>query len=374
MKPYFKEIIIAFAVAAIIPLWGLWYFGTFQPLVIAAAAPVYTGAEGCVSVNAVGDVMLGRKVGRLMKENGVNYPVEKTADLLHSADITFGNLECSLSDRGTKLPGKGIWLQGGTGNVQALQTAGFDLVNLANNHAMDYEEPALLQTLDVLDQAGIAHIGAGKDITEACAPYLTEVKDVKIAWLGYSEMADLFFSIDYPRPMRADQDSPGIAPYDLDRILTDIKAVKDRADIIIVTVHWGVEYTDFPQDYQVEAAHQMVDAGADIIIGHHPHCIQGVEVYKHGLIAYSMGNFIFDQDWSEKTSQGLLLELELNDLGWQSAQFVPISIIDCQPREATGQDGEAILKKLQQISSPFDGELTIKENRLLVSSGNTEGV
>ena len=371
MKRFLKDTGIAIIIITLVFVLGTWHYGTFQPLVIDNEATVAT-YEGSVSINAVGDVMLGRKVDRMIKSNGLEYPVFEMRDILPAADITFCNLESSLSDRGTPLPGKGIWLRGAPENVRVLETAGVDIVTLANNHAMDYDEAALLQTVDVLDQAGIAHIGAGKDIEAACAPYIEEVNGVKIAWLGYSEMADLFFSLSYPRRMRAEENVPGISPYNIEDIIEDIDDLTEQTDIIIVTLHWGIEYTDLPQEYQVRDAHRMIDAGADIIIGHHPHCIQGVEVYNRGLIAYSLGNFIFDQDWSEKTSQGLMLNLSVNRLGWQSAEFLPIYINNCQPYYAKGQKGEEILNKLSNISSSFGGILEIKEDKLTVKSADRE--
>ena len=373
MKRFLINTGISVIIVICIAIFSTWHYGSFQPLIIDSEAAVLN-TEGSVSINAVGDVMLGRKVDRMIKSNGLDYPVLEMKGILPIADITFCNLESSLSDMGTPLPGKGIWLRGAPENVQALKTAGFDIVTLANNHAMDYDEPALLQTVDVLDQAGIAHVGAGKDIEAARAPYIGEVNGVTIAWLGYSEMADLFFSLSYPRRMRAEDNAPGISSYNIENILADIEKVKDSADIIIVTLHWGIEYTDLPQEYQTRDAHRIIDAGADIIIGHHPHCIQGVEVYKNGLIAYSLGNFIFDQDWSEKTSQGLMLNISVNRLGWQSAEFLPIYIKDCQPYYAKGQEGEEILNKLSNISSSFGGITEINDDKLTVKSSDREDI
>ena len=135
------------------------------------------------------------------------------------------------------------------------------------------------------------------------------------SYLAYSEMADIYWDTSYKRTLKATDSVAGISPLYKENVLEDIAAVRDEVDVVILTLHWGIEYQHLPESYQSQMAKDFIDAGADVIIGHHPHCIQGVETYHGGLIFYSLGNFIFDQDWSLQTRQGLALELELTPLG-----------------------------------------------------------
>jgi len=348
---------------AIVSGCGL-FLASAEPLLVEAEPVVAVEEQQAITVKVVGDVMLSRKVGRLMNENGVDYPVKKVADYLADADFTFCNLESPISTKGTKLPGKGIWFRAEPYTVEALQMSGFDLVCLANNHMMDYQEPALLETGEILDEAGILHIGSGANKEEAAKIEITEVKGVKIAWIAYSEMADLFFSFEYPRRLRAEEDKAGINSYNIDNICADIKSVRDQVDIVIVTLHWGLEYQDYPQDYQTAHAHKMIDSGADLIIGHHPHCIQGMEAYKNGLIFYSLGNFIFDQDWSEQTKQGVTLKLTLNGFSWQEVEILPVYITQGQAQLATGQTAQTILNNFKNFSKPFQANFEDLDNSI----------
>ncbi|MDD4798902.1 MAG: CapA family protein [Clostridia bacterium] len=356
MKHFIREIVLgAFLALVIVCGCGLFYYSA-EPILAAAEPVVQVEEQQYITVKAVGDVMLSRKVGRLMNEKGVDYPVKKVADYLADADLTFGNLESPISTKGSKLPGKGIWFRAEPSTVDALQMAGFDLVCLANNHMMDYDEPALLETGEILDKAEILHIGSGANAKEASKIEITEVKGIKIAWIAYSEMADLFFSHEYPRRLRAEADKPGINSYNLDKICADIKSVREDVDIIIVTLHWGLEYQDYPQSYQTVHAHKMIDSGADLIIGHHPHCIQGMEEYNNGLIFYSLGNFIFDQDWSEQTKQGVTLKLTLNGFSWQEVEILPVYITEGQAQLATGETAKTILNNFKNFSKPFGAD------------------
>ena len=365
MKHLIREMVLGGVLAlAIVCGCGLIFFSSAKPLLADAEPVAVVDEQQAITVKAVGDVMLSRKVGRLMNEDGVDYPVKKVADYLADADFTFGNLESPISGKGTKLPGKGIWFRAEPYTVEALQIAGFDLVCLANNHMMDYDEPALLETGEILDKAGILHIGSGANKEEAAKIEITEVKGVKIAWIAYSEMADLFFSFEYPRRLRAEQDKPGINSYNIDNICADIESVRDKADIVIVTLHWGLEYQDYPQDYQTAHAHKMIDSGADLIIGHHPHCIQGMEAYKNGLIFYSLGNFIFDQDWSEQTKKGVTLKLTLNGFSWQDVEILPVYITEGQPTIATGETAKNILNSFKTFSKPFGADFEDLGNSL----------
>lgn len=322
---------------------------------------------------AVGDVMLARKLDRLISQKGMDYPFLMTEELLGTADITFANLESPLSDQGAKIDGKGIWFRGKPENTQALTKAGFDVVSLANNHALDYDSPALLQTKELLEAVGIKTVGGGKDIGEARSPAIIEREGIKIAFLAYSEMADIIWSYKHPRKLKATDEIPGIAPLVVEQIIEDIGNVSGQADYVFVSLHWGVEYQDMPEVYQRDIAHQLVDAGADMILGHHPHCLQGIELYHDKLICYSLGNFVFDQNWSEKTKEGLLLSLTMNPTEILQAELLPIYINDGQPVVAKDDQGMKVLDRTLRISEKLGTTIELREGKgVIISKLNEE--
>jgi poly-gamma-glutamate capsule biosynthesis protein CapA/YwtB (metallophosphatase superfamily) len=325
-----------------------------------------------ISLLAVGDVMLARKLDRLIREKGMDYPFLMTREILSEADIAFANLESPLSDQGAKLDGKGIWFRGNPENKEALVQAGFDVISLANNHALDYDAPALLQTIELLEAAGIKPVGGGENIDEARRHVIIEREGIRVAFLAYSEMADIVWSYKHPRMLKATEEIPGIAPLVVEQIIEDIEKAKEQADYVFLSLHWGVEYKEMPEDYQIEIAHQLIDAGADVILGHHPHCLQGVEVYRHGLIAYSLGNFVFDQNWSDETREGLLLKINLNPTSLLRAELIPIFVNDGQPVVAAGERGEKILSRTKNISERLGTSLELTEGKAVIFSRNQE--
>ncbi|MEL7563838.1 MAG: CapA family protein [Dehalobacterium sp.] len=242
------------------------------------------------------------------------------------------------------------------------------IVSLANNHALDYDSPALLQTIELLQAVGIKTVGGGKDIGEARSPVIIEREGIKVAFLSYSEMADMVWSFKHPRKLKATEEIPGIAPLIVEQIIEDIENVKAQADYVFLSLHWGVEYQDMPEDYQRDIAHQLIDAGADVILGHHPHCLQGVEIYQGGLIAYSLGNFVFDQNWSDKTREGLLLSLKMNPTEILQAELLPIFINDGQPVVAEDDQGKKILERAYHISEKLGTKFILNEEKGVIIS------
>ncbi|WP_173299025.1 CapA family protein [Thermanaeromonas sp. C210] len=319
-----------------------------------------------LTLAAVGDVMLARKVDRLMQSQGLGYPLAELGPLLRSADLTFGNLESPLSDTGKPIPGKGIWFRARPEALQVLQQGGFDILNIANNHILDYDTPAFLQTMELLDKAGIRYFGGGQNIQEARRPVLLEEKGIRLGFLGYSDMADIFWSYDYPRSFKATADRPGIAPLEIEAMCQDVELLKAQTDIAVVSLHWGTEYQRRPSSEQRQIAHRLVEAGADIILGHHPHVFQGIEVYKGSIILYSLGNFIMDQNWSRETCEGLLVMLTLTQAGWQQAEILPVQIVEEQPQRATGTRAGKILAELRDLSRDLDTAVEISGNRAIV--------
>lgn len=210
-----------------------------------------------------GDVTLSNSFEETV---GQDYPwAFKELEEYREADVAMVNLENPLTRSTLRRPNKQFNFKAPPESVQVLQAGGIDLVNLANNHTMDYEEPGLVETLETLDQAGIHAIGAGRDLTEARRPQIIEVKGQRIAYFGY-------YDADYHA---AKVGVAGTNPRHNDRLAEDIKAVRDQVDWVVVNFHWGVELAEYPGDWQIELAHFVIDQGADLVVGHHPMCCRG---------------------------------------------------------------------------------------------------
>jgi len=330
-----------------------------------------------VTLLAVGDIMLARKVERLMSQYGLGYPLSEVKSRLSQADITFGNLECAVSDKGTQLPGKGIWLRAKPEVVSELKDSGFDVLSVANNHSLDYDTEAFLDTLYWIEQSGIKTIGGGNNIDTACSPFISTVNGVRVGFLAYTEMADMIWSYDYPRKLKATDTEPGVAPFKYDSIVEDIRALDNQVDVLVLSLHWGTEYSLSPTPLQREQARGFIDAGADLIIGHHPHVIQGVELYKNGVIAYSLGNFVFDQNQSDRTREGLVMEVTAEETGISEMTLYPVIIIESQPRFEQNDWAKKLAKDVQKFSLDLGTGSSITENPLqicFVKKDNNRGI
>lgn len=319
-----------------------------------------------VSLLAVGDIMLARKVERLMQNLGENYPFEQVTDRLKAADLTFGNLESPLSERGTPIPGKGICFRARPEMSGKLKDSGFDVLSVANNHAVDYDSEAFLDTLELLRSSQIQPVGGGQDINEARQPVIVEKNGLKVGFLAYTIFADIYYDARYRRTFQATETVSGVAPLEQEMILEDLAQLRPQVDAAIVSLHWGTEYSTTPQSSQQELGRVLIDNGADLIIGHHPHIIQGFERYKDGLIAYSLGNFIFDQNQHVFTREGLMLDLKLTKEGLQDLVVWPVFIKESQPYVMKGQEAQELLKKVQDRTRNLGTESEIQGDHLVL--------
>ncbi len=269
-----------------------------------------------VTLLFVGDIMLSRLIGDIMaRNNDWRYPFLETADFLKNADITFGNLEGPISARGTKV-GSIYSFRSDPRAIEGLMYAGFDVLSIANNHIWDYGADAVRDTLTILKDAGIGVIGGGMNYQEAHAPLIKETSGVKIAFLGYTDLI--------PSSLDSKTARPVIAFLDIDRAISDVKEARKLADLVVVSLHWGNEYEITPNHNQERIAKSLIDAGAQLIIGHHPHVVQPIEEYGGGYIAYSLGNFVFDQNFSPETKKGLALKVILKNK--KISQMMPVEI------------------------------------------------
>jgi poly-gamma-glutamate synthesis protein (capsule biosynthesis protein) len=304
---------------------------------------------------AVGDIMLARRVGKKIESLGVDFPFEYVAGLLSEADLTFGNLESPISSLGTAVKGKEVTLRAAPQTVGSIKKAGIDVVSLANNHAMDYGEAALMETMDILAHNGIIYTGAGANSAAARRPASFEINGIKVLFLAYSYRFHMV--------VEAQQEHPGVAIARGEDVRSDIEKAKECADIVIVSFHWGWEYSDHPDKETRELAHLAVESGANLVIGHHPHVIQGVEAYRGGLICYSLGNFIFDQRGT-RTRRGLILRCSIGRSGVQRGELLPVVIdaLNLQPSLAAGEVAESILTELKRLSKQLGTTLELEAN------------
>ena len=308
-------------------------------------------------VAAVGDLMLGNRTEPFLKEFGPAYPFNDVMPFFNKADVVVGNLESPISLRGTAVENKKFTLRAGPVAAQALKSAGFRVVTLANNHTMDFGPLALQDTLAALDENGILYTGAGMDLVDARAPALLRIKGRTLAFLAYS--------LTFPLEFFASAGRPGTAPGYADFVKADIEAIRPQADLVIVSFHWGAELMIAAKDYQVELGRQAIDWGADLVLGHHPHVLQELEVYKGRLIAYSLGNFVFGSE-SNRTNSSMILLLTFQGNRLARVEAVPLDVnnyrVKYRPRVLTGRPATEALDNINAASTRFSTKLTIADD------------
>lgn len=321
--------------------------------------------ENNIKIIALGDIMLGRGVGNILRKNGINLAYEDFKNIFEDSDILFGNLESPISDKGKKLPGKGICLRARPEMIEVLKKAGFDLVSLANNHIVDYDSEGLIDTINILEENSIGYVGAGENIHEARKPYIMDIKDTSVGFLAYEKFAHIYYSNSYKRRFVATEDTPGTAPLDIDVILEDIGYIKDKVDTVIVSLHWGVEESNNITEEQRKLAHKLIDNGVDIILGHHPHVIQPIEIYKGKPIVYSMGNYIFDQN-DENNKQGMVVSISIEDKDIKEIKAIPLYIKNkSNPIIPKGEKGKYIMNKIINLSKKVNTEGVIEGDNVI---------
>lgn len=282
------------------------------------SALVNDASDTKVTLLFAGDIMLSRSVGdKMLQKNDWRWPFLKITDYFKSADLVFGNLEGPISDGGKNV-GSIYSFRADPRVATGLSQAGFRVLSVANNHIGDWGRVAMEDTFKYLEQVGIGVVGGGANEKIAHQPLLKEIRGTKIAFLAYTTLG--------ARYMEAKGNLSGIAWVDKKRLVEDLIIARELVDIVAVSLHFGEEYQKQENNFQREMAHLAIDSGADLVVGHHPHIVQGFEKYKDGYIAYSLGNFIFDQNFSEETINGLLLKVILADKKINQIERVPIKI------------------------------------------------
>ncbi len=290
---------------------------------------------------AGGDVMLSRHVGTKIRESGdYAMPFRKITDIFSQADIAFVNLEAPFHDQGDYVT-EGMVFKTEPEYVEGLNLAGIDMVSLANNHMRNRGRSGLIYTMDYLAGKGIEYSGAGKNFSEAHSFKTIIIKDLKIAFLSYtySDGNDFTSSVG--------AEDPDVAFMDVAQMIKDVKWAKENNDVVVVSMHAGIEYKSYPNQQQQEFAKAAIDNGAELILGHHPHVVQTTEKYNDGYIIYSMGNLVFDQMWSEETREGVIAKCKFINKDIREIEFIPIIIENySQPRLAVNDESAKILDRM----------------------------
>lgn len=265
----------------------------------------------------VGDIMLSRGVDYMVKKYGggdYRYPFLNIADEFKKADFLFGNLEGPISERGAN-QGSIYSFRAEPKAVEGLMFAGFDVMSLANNHILDWGRDALADTASILAINGVKPVGAGRNYEEANKPvrFAYSLKDRPYRALGDTRFAVLAYTNLMPQSMEATADHPGLSSFSIEKATEAIRAAKLNADIVIILFHWGDEYQIHSNELQQKIGRAMIDVGVDLVVGHHPHVVQEIEQYENGWIIYSLGNFVFDQNFSDDTRRGLMAKVTVRD-------------------------------------------------------------
>lgn len=296
---------------------------------------------GDTTIIFAGDVLLSDYVLENYKNQGIGGVVNDTLlSQLQSADITVVNEEFPFGTTGTKAEDKQFTFRVNPSYITVLQEMGVDAVTLANNHVLDFGEEALLETMETLDSAGILYAGAGDSVERAKQVQKMEVNGKTYGMLAASRVIPV-------TSWNVENYTPGVfCTYDATALVKEIQQAKKECDYLAVYVHWGVERNNQPEDYQRNLAKQYIDAGADVVIGSHPHVLQGIEFYQGKPIFYSLGNFIFNQS-IDKT---MAVKLEIPEEGETVIRLLPASAQNARTGILEDTEAEELYRYVESIS------------------------
>jgi poly-gamma-glutamate synthesis protein (capsule biosynthesis protein) len=292
-----------------------------------------------------------------MEKYGPDYPYANLSVFFKNADVGLVNLECPVSTRGKALRGKKFTFRGRPSAAAALRRNGINVVSLANNHILDYGPLALADTLQALDAANVAHAGAGKNLSASRRPAVLKFPTGQT-------VAVLSYSLTYPASYYATSRKPGTAPGDLYLVQADVDSACAWATAVVVCFHWGGELIPEPRAYQTDLGHAAIDAGAALVVGTHPHILQGVEWYHDGVILYSLGNLAFGGGHSRDAIQSALLRVVFNADGCvESVRARGLSVDNdrtrFRPAPLSGAENLALVQKLSLLSQPWGTRVSL---------------
>jgi len=314
-----------------------------------------------VRVISGGDVMGDRQVEAYANANGGDAVLRGIAPVLKKGDAAWVNIEGPLTRLGSPYPGKDVTFQGSPLIASALGRSGLDVVTMGNNHAVDYGQAALVDTIKRIEKGHVKVVGAGRNDADAWTPAIVQTDDG--ATIGFLAWTDIVW------PGYVASNGPGVAAArtDVTRMKNAIRKLSRKVDYVVVGYHWGIEYQHYPITDQTSEAHAAVDAGADLVIGHHPHVLQGIEVYKGALIVYSLGDLAFDHSDIE-TGQTVLVDAELTPKG-VTATLIPVYSSSAGiPAVQRGGGATTILDLVRQYSAPFHTKIRISGNTATVTA------
>lgn len=315
-------------------------------------APVQEGTEQTIeptlSLSFVGDVMMAGNVEKTLLEKGYDYPFTYVKPLFLADDYTIANLETPITERGKPADNKAFVYKSSPAAVPAMKAAGIDAVNLANNHTMDQGVEGLLDTIRTLEDHQLEYVGAGRDEARAYAPVFLKKNGIRMALFGFSRVVPEY-------SWYAGKNKPGLAAaYDHTLAVEAISQARKEADLVVVIAHWGKEKVDFPVDHQTMLAHTFIDAGADLVVGGHPHVLQGFEKYKDKWIAYSLGNFIFTRAVEPKTWESMVLQASCTKNGDCELTMLPYHAELGQAIPMNEADGTSLIDRIESLSEQVD--------------------
>ena len=297
-----------------------------------------------VTIVAGGDVIGDRSIRAIISSQGGEAVFRGIKNVLSDADLTLVNLETPLTKAGDAQTWKDVVFRGDPRLAPAMAKAGIDVVTMANNHAGDQGDSGLLDSIGYVRKAGLKVCGAGRDLADARAARFFTVDGLRVAFLGFTDVLPIGFP--------ATSSSPGTSPgrSDVGAVKTAVRAAAKEADFVVVTWHWNFELTTAPSSLEASEGKAMIDAGADLVIGHHPHVLQGVQAYHGGFIAYSTGNLVFDH-MTGTLNQTMLVRAKVSKHRI-AVELVPVTIAyDGRPKVASGGAASTILARVKSLSS-----------------------
>jgi poly-gamma-glutamate synthesis protein (capsule biosynthesis protein) len=315
-----------------------------------------------LTIYAVGDVMLGEQplcynfgVKSVIKSEGANYLFNDVKDIFKNGDIVFGNLEAPISNHTDKKGFEANFFRAEPNVIEGLKNANFNVLSVANNHIMEHGERAFLSALSLLKENNISPVGVANKAE------ILEIDGFKIAIMAYSFIDDFISNPFYNKVGSGE------------KILEDIKNIRNSVDLVILSLHWGYEYIPFPSPEQVEIGRKLIDCGADVILGHHAHVIQGYEIYKGRPIIYGFGNFIFDHTYIKSTQKSIIAKIKV-DMNTKdiNIDFIPV-ICDHKeyyPTIVGDKDRDKILNLISEIRNMIENK-TLSDYRSTISSYST---
>ncbi|WMM25317.1 CapA family protein [Tissierella sp. MB52-C2] len=305
--------------------------------------------ETCsLSISLIGDILMDGSVKIHINKNGFNYPWDRVKEYFQNDDITIGNLETSITTKGQKWPDKQFNFRSDPRNIKAMEEAGIDIVSLSNNHSLDYGYDGLMDTLKYIDNSKIKRVGGGYNKKDAINGTIVEKNGIKVGVLGFSRV------VPDVKWYATDKRAGIVGAYDphIEEVTDRVMEMKKEADIMVLAIHWGVERSDTPRKQEMDLAKRLIDSGVDIVMGHHPHVLQGVEIYKGKPIFYSLGNFVFGTS-TEITSNTMIAQVNLINKNIDNIKIIPCEIVSGRPIPLDNNKNAEKINYLHKISKNF---------------------